>query len=257
MRRGIAAVAAIDFGRARGETAGRRPRVGTKEASCRNRSVSPYKDGCSARSLLSALQPPACMAIRINSSQQCMAIKQQLLRDIYVVAMVSNEVRLKLAEKRKRRSLRHEREDKSEPSATDSSISGYSSRETQSSRRPEYTRPSSSKTTDDNAVTVASSTQGTASSFTFAPSGWVQGNERKKDDAKYVCEDTQTLRAFWLLLETSMKAKATCMGEETAKRHGSAELEDTMLKLQLTDSIRRTPGTQAIWVIHRQLDNSF
>jgi hypothetical protein len=54
-----------------------------------------------------------------------------------------------------------------------------------------------------------------------------------------------------------MKAKATCMGEETAKRHGSAELQDTMLKLQLTDPIRRMPGVQDIWVIHRQLDNSF
>ena len=54
-----------------------------------------------------------------------------------------------------------------------------------------------------------------------------------------------------------MKAKATCMGAETAERHGSAELENTMLELQLTDSIRRTPGLQDIWVIHRQLDNSF
>jgi hypothetical protein len=41
MRRGIATVAAIDLGRARDETAGRRPRIGTKGASCRLRSVSP------------------------------------------------------------------------------------------------------------------------------------------------------------------------------------------------------------------------
>jgi hypothetical protein len=171
--------------------------------------------------------------------------------------MVSNAVRLRLDQRRKRRFPHHKREDASETPTTDSSISGYSSRETQSSRRPEHTRPSSSKATDDNTVTIASSTQGTASSFTFAPFGWVQGNERMEDDAKYVCEDPQTLRAFWLLLETSMKARATCMGAKTAERHGSAELEDTMLELQLTDSIRRKPGNQDIWVIHRQLDNSF
>jgi hypothetical protein len=137
MRRGIAAVAAIDLDRARDETAGRRPRIGTKEASCRLRSVSPYKDGYHARSLLSALQSPACMAIRINSLQHCTAIEQQLLRDIYVVAMVSNEVRLKLAEKHKRRSLRHECEDNSEPPTIDSWINGFSSKGTRSSRQSE------------------------------------------------------------------------------------------------------------------------
>jgi hypothetical protein len=160
--------------------------------------------------------------------------------------MVSNEVRLKLAEKRKRRSLRYEREDKSEPPTTDSSISALSGRETQSSRRAEYTRPSSSKPTVDNTITVASSTQGTTSSFTFAPSGWVQGNKRKKDDAKYVCEGPHTLWKLWLLLEKSMKAKATCMGGETAEGNGPATLEGTMLKLRLDDSMRRTPGVQDI-----------
>jgi hypothetical protein len=80
---------------------------------------------------------------------------------------------------------------------------------------------------------------------------------RKENDAKYVCEDPHTLWAFWLLLEKSMKAKATCMGAETAGGHGSATLEDIMLELRLSDSIGRTPGVQDIWVIHRQLDNSF
>jgi hypothetical protein len=47
------------------------------------------------------------------------------------------------------------------------------------------------------------------------------------------------------------------MGAETAEGHGSAALEDTMLKLRLDDSSRGTPGVQDIWAIHRQLDNSF
>jgi hypothetical protein len=77
MRRGIAAVAAIDFGRARGETAGRHPRVGTKEASYRLRLVFPHKDSCSARSLLPALHPSASMATEIDSLQQFKAIERQ------------------------------------------------------------------------------------------------------------------------------------------------------------------------------------
>jgi hypothetical protein len=170
--------------------------------------------------------------------------------------MVSNEVRLKLAQKRERRSLRQKREDASEPPTTDSPISGVSDRETRISRQSEYTRPSSFKRTHDNTATVPSSIQGTASSFTFDPSGLGQGIERKSDDAKYICEDPQTLQAFWLLLEISMQAKATGMGEEAAKRYGSAELEDTMLELQLTDSIGRTSDIQDTWVIHRELDNS-
>jgi hypothetical protein len=39
VRRGIAAVTAIDLGRAPSETAGRRPRIGTKKANCRLCSV--------------------------------------------------------------------------------------------------------------------------------------------------------------------------------------------------------------------------
>lgn len=81
MRRGIAAVAAIDLGRARDETAGRRPRIGTKEAGCRLRSVSPHKDSCSARSLLSALHPSASMATKIDSLQHFTAIERQPHRD--------------------------------------------------------------------------------------------------------------------------------------------------------------------------------
>jgi hypothetical protein len=171
--------------------------------------------------------------------------------------MISNAVRLRLAQKRERRSLHHKSKNAFEPPTTVSSISGISSREIQNSRQSEYIRPSSSRRSGDNTATAPSSTQWMASSCTSAPSGWVQGNERKKDDAKYVCEDPQTLRAFWLLLATTIKAKATCMGEESAERHGSAELEDTMRELQLTDSTQRTPGVQDIWVIHRQRDNSF